>query len=61
MRKAFRCKRDTFCLCAEHREWYRSQGYRVLPVGGASGTCDLCNSDRRGYDYTVCGFFSRTH
>lgn len=61
MRIATGNKRDTLCLCIEHREWYRSQGYRVLPVGGNSGTCDLCNYDSRGYDYTVCGFISKQH
>ncbi len=53
--------RDTMCLCSDHRNWYIEQGYRVKPAGGNSGTCDKCNFERRGYDYKVIGFLSRTH
>ena len=61
MRKTSRFERDTLCLCAEHRDRYRSQGYKVIPAGGNSSTCDLCNYNRRGFEYVVYGFLSRTH
>ena len=51
-------ERDVMCLCRVCRNQYRNRGYHLIPVGGDSDLCDLCNY-RVGFDYAVDGLISR--
>ncbi len=51
-------ERDVMCLCPICSDSYRNRGYKLIPVGGESDMCNICNY-RIGLDYAVDGLISR--